>query len=149
MTLKYEVEVNQFVIRVYDETHKDNYIASALVRKYGDRGWMSSIVGEKFYEALKNHLPEVLEQCQVRTLEGYMTAAHARLLRMALREHGRVTISHWGECAGRSMPWVVLTASKKLEPLHCNQCGEEMTHMGHGYFYCASWKSHQDPESFL
>lgn len=109
MRLLYEVEPTQFVVRVYDERHPDNYIAHALIRTYGDRGLMSSIVGARFYEALAANVPDLMRQAGVRTLEGYMTDAHARLLRVALRRTSDVAIACRGICAGRDMPWVVVT----------------------------------------
>jgi hypothetical protein len=104
----FEVEPSQFAVRVYGK-HRDDYIAGATIRRYGDRGWMSQIIGPKFYEALRDNVPELMRLCQVKTLEGYMTRAHARLLRMMLRGRANVEISHEGECAGRVMPWVIVS----------------------------------------
>lgn len=119
--MRYEVEANQFVVRIYDD-HADNYVASALIRTYGNRGFMSSITGERFYEGLVSHVGDLMHHCKVSTLEGYMTKAHARLLRMELRRAGTgdVTIEGDGMCAGRTMPWVVVT-SKILWPHQASQ----------------------------
>jgi len=110
--MKFEIEPNQYVIRVYDDEHPDNYVASALIRVYGDRGWMSSIIGPRFYELLRDHLNEILDQVGVRTLEGYVTESHARLMRMMCRGHAEFSISHRGMCAGRRMPWVIFSKEK-------------------------------------
>jgi len=107
--LKVEIDPNQYVVRIYSPEHKDNYIASALVRTYGDRGFMSNIIGAKFYEALHDHLEMILDRCGVATLEGYMTDAHARLLRMQARGRASFSIQQRGKCAGRDMPWVILS----------------------------------------
>lgn len=116
--MKFEIEPNQFVIRVYDD-HADNYVASALIRVYGDRGWMSSITGAKFYEALREHSSEIMDKVGANTLEGYMTKEHARLLRMMCRGHAAFHIAHHGKCAGRDMPWVVLSRSTQdRDPKH-------------------------------
>ena len=108
--MRFEIEPNQFVIRVYDDAHPDNYVASALIRVYGDRGWMSSITGAHFYEVLRDHLPEILDKVGTKTLEGYVTPAHARLMRMAARGgRGVFSVVSEGMCAGRKMVWVVLS----------------------------------------
>jgi hypothetical protein len=112
MALRCEVEPNQFVLRVYGGSHPDNYIASALIRTYGDRGFMSSIIGERFYQAMREHLDEIMAKVGTRTLEGYMTKAHARLLRISLRGRFAVQIQDKGQCAGREMPWVVVSKGK-------------------------------------
>jgi hypothetical protein len=111
--LKFEIESNQYTIRIYAPEHKDNYIASALIRTYGDRGFMSNIIGAGFYEVLHDHLEEILTKCNVATLEGYMTDAHARLLRMQARGRASFSIQQRGMCAGREMPWVILSRKNK------------------------------------
>jgi len=114
--MSFELEPNQYVVRIYDEQHTDNYIASALIRTYGDRGFMSSISGLGFYDGLVFHIEAMMKQLKVETLEGYMTPSHARLLRMRLHsaDSGDVTVSETvGKCAGRTMPWVVVTCKPK------------------------------------
>jgi hypothetical protein len=107
----FEIEPNQYVVRVYGDD-KDNYIASAQIRKYGDRGWMSSIVGKEFFFVLRDHFNEILEQVGVETLEGYVMDSMARLMRLSCRGRAKFEITHYGMCAGRRMPWVVFS---KLE----------------------------------
>lgn len=109
LELPFEVEPTQFAVRIYGE-HRDDYIAGCTVRRYGDRGWMSQIIGPKFWTAMRVHFPDVMRACRVRTMEGYMTKAHARLVRMALRgSELKFDIGHEGECAGRTMPWVIVS----------------------------------------
>jgi hypothetical protein len=110
LEVRFEIEANQFVIRVYDDAHPDNYIASALIRVYGDRGWMSSITGPRFYEALRDRVPEICAGVGTKTLEGYVTPAHARLMRMMFKGRAGFEIAHKGQCAGREMVWVVISA---------------------------------------
>jgi hypothetical protein len=107
--MKFEIEPNQYVIRVYDDEHPDNYVASALIRVYGDRGWMSSIIGPHFYELLRDHLNEILDKVGVRTLEGYVTESHARLMRMMCRGHATFQVAGEGRNAGRQMVWVIFS----------------------------------------
>lgn len=104
-----EYEANQFVVRVYD-SHPDNYSSSATIRKYGDVGWMSQIIGKGFYEAAREPgvLKKLMDDVGVKTLEGYLTDVHARAMRMALKRIAEVSIRHRGICGGREMSWVVV-----------------------------------------
>jgi hypothetical protein len=43
------------------------------------------------------------------TLEGYMSKAHARAVRMSCKAWAKFEITHYGDCAGRQMPWVVIS----------------------------------------
>lgn len=109
--MRYEVEPTAYVLRVYDED-ATNYVASATIRVYGDRGWVSSISSPQLFKALKEHFVEFMEQLDLATLEGYMSDAMATALQMKARGWAKFEISHYGICAGRRMPWVVLS---KLE----------------------------------
>ena len=111
--VRWEVEPIHYVVRLYHPSHPDNYIANAHVRIYGDRGWMSNIIGASFYDVLADNVPALLKACGgIRTLEGFMTKVHARALRMRLRGKAKVEVTHTGMCAGREMPWVVVSAHK-------------------------------------
>lgn len=104
----FEVDPRQFSVRVYDQDDV-NYDSSCQVFRYGDRGFMYSINGDHgFYKmwVKPGALTSLLAQLKVRTLEGYVTRAHARLMRLALRGVGRVEIVHEGGMAGREMVWV-------------------------------------------
>ncbi len=110
--MKYEIEANSFVIRVYGDDDSNNYVASAQIRKYGDRGWMSSINGKAFFLALREHFEEILDVIGVDTLEGYVMDSMARLMRIACRGRAHFEITHRGICAGREMPWVVFSRKR-------------------------------------
>lgn len=60
---------------------------SAQIFLYGDRGFMYAIDGPGFWVAVNDHLVELMAYHGLRTLEGYMSPAHARL---ALRMIGRM-----------------------------------------------------------
>lgn len=118
MNLRYEVEPTQFVVRVYDESSPDNYIASATVRVYGDRGWMSQISSPKLFEALPKYFDDLCNKLNIVTLEGYMSKAMARAVRMKAHSWATYEVTHFGNCAGREMPWVILSPLKnKSEPV--------------------------------
>lgn len=112
--MRFEVAPTQYALRVYGD-HADDYIAGATIRTYGDRGWMSQIIGARFYEALRDHFLEILAAANCKTLEGYMTDAHARLLRRLCKGRASFGITHRGMCAGREMPWVVLSPLEQVD----------------------------------
>lgn len=105
--MRYELEPNQFVLRVYDGSD-ENYIASATVRTYGDRGFVSQISSPRLFEAMPAYFEQFMDRLGVKTLEGYMSKAMARAVRIASRKWAQFSITHEGDCAGRTMPWVVL-----------------------------------------
>lgn len=106
--MRFELEPIAYALRVYDQ-HPENYVATALVRVYGDRAWVSSISSPRLFEALPEHFNALLAQLGAVTLEGYMSKAMARAVRIASRGWARYEETHVGQCAGRSMPWVVLS----------------------------------------
>jgi hypothetical protein len=118
--VRYEVEPITWALRVYDEarTNPDDYIASALVRKYGDRGWVSSISSPRLFDGIRDHFDALLDQLGVVCLEGYMSEAMARALRIKAHGWAEFYVSRRGICAGRTMPWVVLS---KLENLNADE----------------------------
>ena len=85
-----------------------NYVASCQVWRCGDRGFMHSINGRAVYQTLAQpgELTRLLKQLEVKSLEGYATPAHARLLKTALSEVGIVTALSHGMMAGRKMIWM-------------------------------------------
>jgi len=107
--LRYELEPIEYALRVYDE-HADNYVAVALVRRHGDRAWVSSISSPKlFWIVTHGQLESLLEELGVVTLEGYMSKAMARAVRMASHGFAKFEITHYGSEAGREMPWIVIS----------------------------------------
>jgi hypothetical protein len=119
--VRYEVEPITWALRVYDETrtNTDDYIASALIRRYGDRGWMSSISSPRLFDALAipGAFDEFLDKLGIVCLEGYMSEVMARALRMQASKHPWCDyyVARRGLCAGRTMPWVVLSKLENLE----------------------------------
>lgn len=107
--MKYELEANQYVLRIYEDDAEETYVAVAQVRVYGDRAWVSSISSPLFYKAMGQYFNEWLDKLGVVCFEGYMSKAHARAVRMACRTWGKFEITHYGGCAGRQMPWVVVS----------------------------------------
>ena len=107
--MRYELEPIEYALRVYDE-HPDNYVAVALVRRYGDRAWVSSISSPKLFLVITHgQFESFLEELGVVTLEGYMSKAMARAVRMASRGWAKFEITHYGAEAGREMPWIVIS----------------------------------------
>lgn len=97
---------------IYDEDHPVNYIAVCQVFCYGDVGLMFSINGPRFYDAMTRDgaFNNLLERLELRTLEGYVTPSHARLMKYALRRVAVVEEIHPGRMAGHDMVWVKVSA---------------------------------------
>jgi hypothetical protein len=114
-----EIRPTQYALRVY-KGHSDNYPASAVIQTYGDKAWMSMISNPGFYRALRNHVPDILDAVGVRSLEGYVTPAHARLMRMMFKHRASFAMDdECGTCADRDMPWVTISAADDPhEPRH-------------------------------
>jgi len=110
--MRYEVEPITYVVRVYDDDRPDDYVASAMIRKYGDRGWVSSISSPRLFEALSQHFNDFLDSLGIVAVEGYMSEPMARALRIKSAGWADYYVARRGICAGRTMPWVVLS---KLE----------------------------------
>lgn len=104
--MRYELEPTTYAIRVYDQ-HPENYVATAILRVYGDKGWVSNISSPRLFEMM-SHMVELMDRVGIATLEGYMSRAMARAIRMASREWASFEITHYGNCAGRNMPYVVV-----------------------------------------
>lgn len=108
-TSHFEVLPRQFSVMVYG-SHPTDYVASCQVAVSGDRGMMHSISGAGWFKHWEQpgEVDRLLTALGVRTLEGYATAAHARLMARALRHVAKVSISTPGNMAGRSMLWVIV-----------------------------------------
>ena len=119
--MRYEVEPITWALRVYDEpglrAHEEDYVASALIRKYGDRGWVSSISSPRLFSVFTDHFEEILDAVGVTCFEGYMSEPMARALRIQASKHPWCDfyVARRGLCAGRTMPWVVLSKLDNLE----------------------------------
>lgn len=108
MSYRYELQANQFALRVYEEGEPDHYISEALIRTYGDEGWISMVLGDEFYLAAQANIKEFMLEAGVKTLAGYVSHAHARAMRMLLKNVAVVDVIRKGMCAGREMSWVIV-----------------------------------------
>jgi hypothetical protein len=119
--MRYEVEPITWALRVYDEpglrAHDEDYVASALIRKYGDRGWVSSISSPRLFSVFTDHFEEILDIVGVSCFEGYMSEPMARALRIRLgsARWAEYYVARRGICSGRTMPWVVLSRPDNVE----------------------------------
>lgn len=109
--MNFKIVERQASVLVFDKD-EINYTASCQVFTYGDVGLMYGINGRKFYELMAEQGPQVMEQLGVKSLEGYITKAHARLMRIALKKVATLDIAHTGMCAGHEMVWVVIRGIK-------------------------------------
>jgi hypothetical protein len=103
--VRFELEPTAYALRVYvDET--DNCVATAQIRIYGNRGWVSSISGPRVFGIVTaGQVSALMDQLNVVSLEGYMTRAMARALRIASKGQTDYQAYH---IAGTYLPWVVL-----------------------------------------
>lgn len=105
--MRYKIVTRQDSILVFDGD-SPNYVASCQVFIYGDRGFMYNANGQEFYSCMVENGVEMMKEMKVVSLEGYVTKAHARLMRIALPGVADVAITGTGEMAGVSMVWVVI-----------------------------------------
>ena len=106
--MHFEIAPRQVSVMLYDEDPV-NYAASCQVFIYGDRGFMYSITGNRgFYRLWQNPVAtkDLFKQLNVRTLEGYVSIAHARLMRAILKNFCLVRFVHEGIMADRPLFWV-------------------------------------------
>lgn len=115
--MHFKVIPRQDTVLVFDDGDPLNYVASCQVWKYGDKGIMHTINGNRFYELMAELGGDVLERLGVETLEGYVTPAHARLMRIALKRVATVSVAHRGRMAGHDMVWVVIRPSGTIVDL--------------------------------
>ena len=107
-TYRVEILPRQYSVVVFDEHAPVNYVASCQVFVYGDVGCMYTINGKRFYDALADRVTvqNLMRDLGVKTLEGYVTPAHSRLMKFALRRAATVEEVHTGMMAGHEMVWV-------------------------------------------
>ena len=101
----------QFSVHVYED-HPDNYTASCMVSRYGNRGQLFLINGAGFYKHAAAMFEAIWAEGLDR-LEGYVTAPHARLLRREAGKFATISIQSVGAMAGHDMVWLVV--EKKME----------------------------------
>lgn len=81
-----ELDARVQTIRIYGH-NADNPEAVAQISIYGDRAYLWSIKGERFWQRADAIAEKVLP-LGVERLEGYITPSHARLVRMTLGKLG-------------------------------------------------------------
>jgi hypothetical protein len=121
--LRYEVEAHSFTLRLYESGAKDNYCASAQIRRYGDRGQMFSISSPRLFDAMAEHFDQLMLELGLTTLEGYMSKAMARAVRIKSRGWASYNVTHIGRCNGREMPWVVISQLKENQNVEIYDAG--------------------------
>ena len=108
--MRFEVHAKEYGLWVYDDdADPDNWCASAIVQVYGDRAWISCISSPLLFKALPEHLVAFMDKIGVVTLEGYMTPAMARALRLKCRGFANFEITHTGKTFRGELPWVIIT----------------------------------------
>lgn len=99
-----EASVRSASLRIYLHDSED-YDACCQLVCYGDKGWLHSITGAGFYLALD----QVIDKARsfgVKSLAGYVTAAHARLAkRMAEKSGIGFTLGEAGLMDGHALVW--------------------------------------------
>lgn len=106
--MRLEASPRHYSLRIYAE-HPTDYVASCQVLRYGDRAIMYSIIGSGFYAAAGLILEWAADQ-GFRMLEGYVSPAHARLLRrIAAQTFGwTLHVQGSGRFDGHELTWVIL-----------------------------------------
>jgi hypothetical protein len=122
--MHYKIIDRQSSVLVFEDGEDVNYVASCQVFLYGDVGLMYGLNGRKFYELMAVKGAQIMAQLGVKMLEGYLTPAHARLMRIALNRIADVTEAHEGMMAGQVMVWVVITP-KGSQHLLANRGADE------------------------
>jgi hypothetical protein len=107
--VRVEIINRQASVVVFDNDGR-NYAASCQVFIYGDRGFMYTINGKEFYAAaIDGGFDKVMDELHIKSLEGYVVPAHARLMQIAMRGKANVEITGSGEMHGSKMSWVRIT----------------------------------------
>lgn len=110
-----EIDARVQTIRLYGH-NPNNPDAVAQISQYGDVGWLWSIRGERFWERA-DIISEKARGLDLKTLEGYVTPGHARLIRMVLGKMDytyTITAKKWVKKYGREMCWGVWYLDKDI-----------------------------------
>jgi hypothetical protein len=123
MNLTYELEPNQYSLRVYDSERGDmDYVSSGMVQVHGEVGWVMQISNPTFLDCLVENAEEIMSKLGVNRLEGIMNPAMARMLR--IKAKGKVKYEEIRRvlCSGRDLIWAALEpfASKAGTVKHLN-----------------------------
>ncbi len=97
----------QFSVVVHED-HAKNYSCGVTLFAYGDRAFMWNIFGAGFYKHLPGIWKAIIGQ-GVTHCEGYVTAAHARLMRRTFKDVAHFQVHNTGQIAGRTLVWVSAT----------------------------------------
>lgn len=73
---------------------------SGQITIVGDKGYFDSVHGKGFYELMRQSGREIMQTLGIKTLEGDVLPAHARLMRAALAGVGEVRATDRAEIAG-------------------------------------------------
>ena len=95
---------------IFEREGDVNYSVGFPVFVHGDRGIPFLINGPGFYRVMKEHGAELMKELGVKSLEGYVTDAHAELMRQALKGVAEITDRGRGTMAGLDMVWIVVEA---------------------------------------
>lgn len=106
----FEVSSKVTQVRFYEE-HPDKYLACFQLYLDGDRGFLYSLMGDKFYEKFSHLLPEVMKECGIKTIEASVGLAHFRHIKKSLNGIATVEISGEAKVANRDMIWILISIS--------------------------------------
>jgi len=87
MTIKYKIIDRQVSLHFYEDDSNYYKQGSCQLFLYGDYALMHSIQGDGFIPACYEHLKEIMDTLKINTVEGYMSPAIARTVRMVFRTH--------------------------------------------------------------
>jgi hypothetical protein len=112
--LTYEIEPNQYGMRVYDtERGGMSYVASCVIQTYGRTGWMRQISSPALVKAVIENLDSILTNLKIDHFEGSMNPSMARVVRAAARGKAKFEGFQIAECAGRQLQWCRLSRIEK------------------------------------
>jgi hypothetical protein len=113
--LTYEIEANQYGMRVYDTDRSDMaYVASCVIQTYGRTGWMRQITSPLLVKTVVENLEDLLINLKIDCFEGSMNPAMARVVRAAARGKARFDMLQVTEYAGRKLQWCRLSRSENV-----------------------------------
>ena len=113
--VRVEVSNHQLSLRVYDDHSDLDYVASCQADLYAGHCLVYTINGKKFYSAIDLIL-KALWDAGARVIEGAVSEAHFRLLRISLRRT-EWEVENAGACVIDSHPliWIRCTRTRHLK----------------------------------
>lgn len=110
--VRVEASVRELSIRIYidvGERKSDNYSASCSLFLYGNRAYMYNIIGDGFYLGVSKIIQKLKEEFHIKSIEGYVVKAHARLLRIISNKLKlKLDVLETEEAFERELVWVKL-----------------------------------------